>query len=107
MNTLTIKTASNIIYVANGKVTCVRCAITGRFVKITAFIKVSAMRYTQAITKVVCNTSKFTNFNNTITLKKLLMAASNTLRPTLINGMEQSAYIKSMIKALKESDYAF
>ena len=35
------------------------------------------------------------------------MAAANTLRPTLINGMEQSAYIKSMIKALKESDYAF
>lgn len=107
MNTLTIKTASNIIYIANGKVTCVRCAITGRFVKITAFIKVSAMRYTQAITKVVCNTSKFTNFYNTVTLKKLLMAAANTLRPMLINGMEQSAYIKSMIKALKESDYAF
>lgn len=107
MNTLTIKTASNIIYISNGKVTCVRCAITGRFVKITAFIKVSAMRYTQAITKVVCNTSKFSNFTNTITLKKLLMAASNTLRPMLINGMEQSAYIKSMIKALKDSDYAF
>ena len=107
MNTLTIKTALNTIYVSNGKVTCVRCAITGRFVKITAFIKVSAMRYTQAITKVVCNTSKFTNFNNTITLKKLLMAAANTLRPMLINGMEQSAYIKTMIKALKDSDYAF
>lgn len=107
MNTLTIKTATNTIYVANDKVTCVRCAITGRFVKITAFIKVSAMRYTQAITKVVCNTSKFTNFTNTITLKKLLMAAANTLRPMLINGMEQSTYIKSMIKALKDSDYAF
>ena len=107
MNTLIIKTALNTIYVANGKVTCVRCAVTGRFVKITAFIKVSAMRYTQAITKVVCNTSKFTNFNNTITLKKLLMAAANTLRPMLINGMEQSAYIKTMIKALKDSDYAF
>lgn len=107
MNTLTIKTASNVIYIANGKVTCVRCAITGRFAKITAFIKVSAMRYTQAITKVVCNTSKFSNFTNTITLKKLLMAAANTLRPMLINGMEQSAYIKSMIKSLKDSDYAF
>ena len=107
MNTLTIKTALNTIYLANGKVTCVRCAITGRFVKITAFIKVSAMRYAQAITKVVSNTSKFTNFNNTITLKKLLMAAANTLRPMLINGMEQSAYVKTMIKALKDSDYAF
>lgn len=33
MKTLTIKTAKNIIYLINGKVSCVRCAITGRFVK--------------------------------------------------------------------------
>ena len=37
---LVIKTASNIIYVANGKVSCVRCAITGRFVAIKKFANI-------------------------------------------------------------------
>ena len=36
---LVIKTASNVIYVVNGKVSCVRCAITGRFVAVKKFLK--------------------------------------------------------------------
>ena len=37
---LVIKTASNIIYVVNGKVSCVRCAITGRFVAVKKFANI-------------------------------------------------------------------
>ena len=37
---LVIKTALNIIYVANGKVSCVRCAITGRFVAVKKFANI-------------------------------------------------------------------
>ena len=37
MKTLVIKTSSNVIYVVNGKVSCVRCATTGRFVIIKRF----------------------------------------------------------------------
>ena len=37
MKSLIIKTSSNVLYVANGKVSCVRCAITGRFVAVKRF----------------------------------------------------------------------
>ena len=37
---LVIKTASNVIYVVNGKVSCVRCATTGRFVAIKKFANI-------------------------------------------------------------------
>ena len=37
---LVIKTASNVIYVANGKVSCVRCAATGRFVAVKKFANI-------------------------------------------------------------------
>ena len=37
---LVIKTASNVIYVANGKVSCVRCATTGRFVAVKKFANI-------------------------------------------------------------------
>ena len=37
---LVIKTASNIIYVVSGKVSCVRCAITGRFVVVKKFANI-------------------------------------------------------------------
>ena len=37
---LIIKTASNVIYVVNGKVSCVRCATTGRFVAIKKFANI-------------------------------------------------------------------
>ncbi len=37
---LVIKTASNIIYVVNGKVSCVRCAITGHFVAVKKFANI-------------------------------------------------------------------
>ena len=37
---LVIKTASNVIYVVNGKVSCVRCAITGRFVAVKKFANI-------------------------------------------------------------------
>ena len=37
---LVIKTASNIIYVVNGKVSCVRCAATGRFVAVKKFANI-------------------------------------------------------------------
>ena len=40
MKTLVIKTASNVIYVVNGKVSCVRCAITGRFVAVKKFANI-------------------------------------------------------------------
>ena len=40
MKTLVIKTALNTIYVVNGKVSCVRCAITGRFVAIKKFANI-------------------------------------------------------------------
>ena len=40
MKTLVIKTASNTIYVVNGKVSCVRCAITGRFVAVKKFANI-------------------------------------------------------------------
>ena len=40
MKSLVIKTASNVIYVVNGKVSCVRCAITGRFVAIKKFANI-------------------------------------------------------------------
>ena len=37
---LVIKTASNVIYVVNGKVSCVRCVITGRFVAVKKFANI-------------------------------------------------------------------
>lgn len=37
---LVIKTASNVIYVVNGKVSCVRCATTGRFVAVKKFANI-------------------------------------------------------------------
>ena len=37
---LVIKTASNIIHVVNGKVSCVRCATTGRFVAVKKFANI-------------------------------------------------------------------
>ena len=40
MKSLVIKTDSNVIYVVNGKVSCVRCAITGRFVAIKKFANI-------------------------------------------------------------------
>ena len=40
MKSLVIKTALNTIYVVNGKVSCVRCAITGRFVAIKKFANI-------------------------------------------------------------------
>ena len=40
MKSLVIKTASNTIYVVSGKVSCVRCAITGRFVAIKKFANI-------------------------------------------------------------------
>ena len=40
MKSLVIKTASSVIYVANGKVSCVRCAITGRFVAVKKFANI-------------------------------------------------------------------
>ena len=40
MKTLVIKTALNIIYVSNGKVLCVRCATTGRFVAVKKFANI-------------------------------------------------------------------
>ena len=101
MKNLVIKTNEKTIYVNNGKVTLVRDNKTGRFSKITPFIKVSAIRYARSLTKVVCNTSKFTNFTNTITLEKLLIAAANTLKPLLICGLSQNDFIKKMIAEFK------
>ena len=43
MKNLIIKTASNTIYVANGKVTLVRCNKTGRFVAIKKFSNIVNM----------------------------------------------------------------
>ena len=40
MKSLVIKTASSVIYVVNGKVSCVRCAITGRFVAVKKFANI-------------------------------------------------------------------
>ena len=40
MKSLVIKTASNIIYVVNGKVSCVRCTITGRFIAVRKFANI-------------------------------------------------------------------
>ena len=40
MKSLVIKTALNTIYVANGKVSCVRCATTGRFVAVKKFANI-------------------------------------------------------------------
>ena len=40
MKSLVIKTASNIIYVVNGKVSCVRCATTSRFVAVKKFANI-------------------------------------------------------------------
>ena len=40
MKNLVIKTASNVIYVVNGKVSCVRCATTGRFVAVKKFANI-------------------------------------------------------------------
>ena len=40
MKSLVIKTASNVIHVVNGKVSCVRCAITGRFVAVKKFANI-------------------------------------------------------------------
>lgn len=107
MKNLVIKTNEKTIYVNNGKVTLVRDNKTGRFSKITPFVKTSAMRYFQSLIKVVCNPSKFTNFNNTVILKKLLIAAANTLKPLLICGLAQNDFIKKMINELKDNDHSF
>ena len=40
MKSLVIKTASNVIYVVSGKVSCVRCAATGRFVAVKKFANI-------------------------------------------------------------------
>ena len=40
MKSLVIKTALNTIYVVSGKVSCVRCAITGRFVAVKKFANI-------------------------------------------------------------------
>ena len=40
MKSLVIKTALNVIHVVNGKVSCVRCAITGRFVAVKRFANI-------------------------------------------------------------------
>ena len=40
MKSLVIKTASNVIYVVNGKVSCVRCATTGQFVAVKKFANI-------------------------------------------------------------------
>ena len=48
MKSLVIKTASNIIYVVNGKVSCVRCAVTGRFVAVKKFANIVNMLVVKA-----------------------------------------------------------
>ena len=40
MKSLVIKTSLNTIYVVSGKVSCVRCAITGRFVAVKRFANI-------------------------------------------------------------------
>ena len=40
MKSLVIKTALNTIYVVSGKVSCVRCATTGRFVAVKKFANI-------------------------------------------------------------------
>lgn len=40
MKNLVIKTALNTIHVVNGKVSCVRCATTGRFVAVKKFANI-------------------------------------------------------------------
>ena len=40
MKSLVIKTSLNTIYVVSGKVSCVRCTITGRFVAIKKFANI-------------------------------------------------------------------
>ena len=40
MKSLVIKTVTNVIYVVNGKVSCVRCATTGRFVAVKKFANI-------------------------------------------------------------------
>ena len=40
MKSLVIKTAYSVIYVVNGKVSCVRCATTGRFVAVKKFANI-------------------------------------------------------------------
>ena len=48
MKSLVIKTASNVIYVVNGKVSCVRCATTGRFVAVKKFANIVNMLVAKA-----------------------------------------------------------
>ena len=48
MKSLVIKTASNVIYVVNGKVSCVRCATTGRFVAVKKFANIVNMLVVKA-----------------------------------------------------------
>ena len=74
---LVIKTASNTIYVVSGKVSCVRCAITGRFVAIKKFANIVNNLIVKA--KNADNARKANNefyFNNAT---RLAMSAFNNM----------------------------
>ena len=93
MNTLTIRTTDKIIYLANNKVTLVKSAITGRFIKVCPMLKFQVKRFISAMIQNIFHTAKFSDFTKTVNLKKLVNAAANTLKLVMIEGMAFTKYI--------------
>lgn len=79
MKSLVIKTTTNTIYVVNGKVLCVRCAITGRFVAVKKFANIVNNLITKA--KNVSEAKKANNeFYYNTTTKLAMRSFKNTAK---------------------------
>ena len=98
MKSLVIKTASNIIYVVNGKVSCVRCATTGRFVAVKKFANIVNILIVKA--KNVSDAKKANNefYYNTMTrlamrsFKNMAKMAKALLGDVLVYVRKNYAY---------------
>lgn len=99
MNTLIIRTTDKIIYLANNKVTLVKSATTGRFMKVCPMLRFQVKRFLSAMIQNIFHTAKFTDFTKTVNLKKLVNAAATTLKLVMIEGM---AFAKYILQANKE-----
>lgn len=107
MKNLIIRTATNIIYLANGKVSCVRDRLTGRFVKIAKFANVinslviaakaeneSILSTTSHLTMRYSLTEKLIR-NRFTSLKKIataLLGDCQVIKGNLVRGLDALAY---------------
>ena len=107
MKNLVIKTASNIIYLANGKVSCVRDRLTGKFVKIAKFANIINNLVVAAKAEndsILATTSHLTmrctlveklihnRFKSLKNLAKVLLGDCQVIKGNLVRGLDALAY---------------